>query len=58
MVCGMLHELGLGPVWEPQEVDRLGERWVLPTPALEVLPAVTRYQAHTEVVSHRPENQT
>lgn len=52
MVHGMFNQLSLRPVWEPDKVHALSEGGVLSTSALEVLPPVAGYEAHTEVVPH------
>jgi hypothetical protein len=52
---GVVDELCLGPVLEPDEVDVLGEGRVAPTQAVERRVRLTHDQAHTAVVAHRPE---
>ena len=51
---GVLYELSLRPVQEPQEVDILGEAWVLPAPSLEASHVARTDDAHPEVGLHSP----
>jgi hypothetical protein len=55
MIKGMLHQLCLGPMREPDKVDTLGESRIFSTATLEVLATISSNQAHTEIVSHSPE---
>ena len=55
---GVVHQLRLGPVLEPDEVDVLGEGRVLATHLLEVGVRVADDEAHSAVAAHRPATHT
>lgn len=57
MVLSMLNQLCLGPVWEPQEVDVLGEGREFSAPSLESLLAFVHDEAHSEIVPYSPKKQ-
>lgn len=56
MVLSMLNQLCLGPVWEPQEVDVLGEGREFSAPSLESLLALVHDEANSEIVPYSPVN--
>lgn len=56
MVLSMLNQLCLGPVWEPQKVDVLGEGREFSAPSLESLLALVHDEANSEIVPYSPVN--
>ena len=54
MVLSMLHQLGLGPVWKPQEVDVLGKGREFPAASLESLFSLIHDKTNSEIAPHSP----
>lgn len=52
MVLSMLNQLCLEPVWEPQEVDVLGEGREFSAPSLKSLLALVHDEANSEIVPY------
>lgn len=52
MENGMLNQLCFRPVWEPQEVDIVGESRVFSAHVLEFVRVGTGHQNHSEIVAH------
>ena len=54
MVLSMLHQLGLGPMWKPQEVDVLGKGREFPAASLESFFSLIHDKTNSEIAPHSP----